>query len=181
MSINKKLFNCIIKHAKLICPNIRKPKYTHEYYLRNILDILTDFVKWSSLKKSKYIKSDYEYHYKTIAKIHKKWSDKGVYTNAHDELVKSKNLNINDKGVIVLFMDSSLMINKNGHDKIGYGGGMCRKKKYTKLTLASNIKGENVAVVVDDVYNKTIKNKCDENLSTIIETLSHDRNSMFDP
>lgn len=51
MTINKKFFNCIIKHAKLLCPNLRKPKFTHEYYLTNILDILTDFVKWSFLLK----------------------------------------------------------------------------------------------------------------------------------
>ena len=35
MSINKKFFDYIIKHAKKLC--FRKLKYTHEYYLINIL------------------------------------------------------------------------------------------------------------------------------------------------
>ena len=48
--MNKQLFECIQKHVNLKCPNKRKPKYTTEYYLTNIIDLLTDFVKWSSLK-----------------------------------------------------------------------------------------------------------------------------------
>ena len=31
--MNKKLFDCILKHIKITCPNQRKPKYTPEYYL----------------------------------------------------------------------------------------------------------------------------------------------------
>lgn len=172
MAINKKLFNCIIKHAKLSCPNLRKPKYTHEYYLTNILDVLTDFVKWSSLQKSKNLESAYEYHYKTIAKIHKKWCDKNVYVNAHNELVKSKNLTENDDGIIVLLIDSTLIINKTGVDKIGYGG-PCKKKKFTKLSLMSNLEGENVAVRMDNI---NVKDKKDYPFKRNIKinTLNHD-------
>ena len=63
-------------HDKLNCPNQRKPKYTPEYYLTNIVDLLTDFVKWSSLKKLVNYNNKFKYHYKTIADVHKLWSGK---------------------------------------------------------------------------------------------------------
>ena len=47
--MKKQLFNHIVNNVKLICPNKRKPKFSPEYYLTNIIDVLTDFVKWSSL------------------------------------------------------------------------------------------------------------------------------------
>ena len=53
--MNKQLFECIIYHDMLNYPNQRKPKYTPEYYLTNIVDLLTDFVKWISLKNQSII------------------------------------------------------------------------------------------------------------------------------
>ena len=69
--MNNKVFGHIIKNVNLLCPNKRKPRYTPEYYLKNITDVLTDFVKWSSLKKSSNCINNYKYHYKTISDIHR--------------------------------------------------------------------------------------------------------------
>ena len=50
--------------------------------------MLTDFVKWSSLKKSVNYINYSTYHYKTIADIHKLWSNNGVYKLAYMEYVQ---------------------------------------------------------------------------------------------
>ena len=157
--MKKQLFNHIIKNVKLLCPNKRKPKYSPEYYLTNITDVLTDFVKWSSLKKSFNSNHDYVYHYKTISDIHRLWTRKGVYKKSYNELVKQKKLCIDDDNKeINLLIDSTLIINKSGVENIGYGSS-CKKKKFTKLSAFSNTEGENVAIVCDPVYIKTIQKK----------------------
>lgn len=48
--MNPNNIKIIIKHVELLCPQIRKPKHSHEYYLINILKVLKDVVTWSSLK-----------------------------------------------------------------------------------------------------------------------------------
>ena len=188
--MDKKLFDCIISHVHSKCPNKRKPKYTSEYYLTNILDVLVDFVKWSSLKKSKNYNGKNRYHYKTIADIHKLWSDSGVYKSAYEELVQKKNITTAKKNIIELLIDSTLIINKTGIECIGYGS-ESRKKKFTKLSALSNIDGKNVAISVDAIktkerlvdplnkYEKNRKNKKnnDPNIVLVkkyIPTLSHD-------
>ena len=42
--MNKTNFNMIIKHVKSLCPQIRKPKHTSAYYLKNILNMLSESV-----------------------------------------------------------------------------------------------------------------------------------------
>ena len=51
-------FDIIIKYANLLCPNKYFSKYTNEYYLKNILYVLNDFVTWKSLHNSKLIDSN---------------------------------------------------------------------------------------------------------------------------
>ena len=136
--IDNNSFEIILKHVNLLCPNKRTPKYTPDYYLSNIIDILSDFVKWSSLRKSKFYKSSNHYHYKTISKIHKKLSDKGVYFNAFNEIIlKNNNLYLSNDNTFELLIDSTLIINKSGIECVGYGS-KCKKKKYTKITGLSN-------------------------------------------
>ena len=94
--MNTQLHDCIIKHVNIKCPNKRKPKYSTEYYLTNIIDLLTDFVKWKSLKKSVNYRNNSKYHYKTIADIHKLWSDNGVYEATYIEYVQKNNMGVED-------------------------------------------------------------------------------------
>ena len=67
----------ILKIVKNKCKQIRKPKYSPEYYLDNIILLLTDLQKWQSLRLLHTTKS--KFHYKTIQKQHLKWSKLDVY------------------------------------------------------------------------------------------------------
>ena len=90
--INNIKFDTIIKYINLICPNEYNTKYTNEYYLKNILFVLNNFVSWKSLKYSKFIESTSEYHYKTIHKKHILWSKKNIYTYtyAYNEMLSNR-------------------------------------------------------------------------------------------
>ena len=52
VELKKEHFNIILKYIKLLCPNKRTPKYSNAYYLTNILDMVSDFTSWRSLRKS---------------------------------------------------------------------------------------------------------------------------------
>ena len=113
---------------------------------------ITHWVKWSSLKKSINYKNNSKYHYKTIADIHKYWSEKKVYEQAYKEYVQKNNI-ISDNKCIELLIDSTLIINKSGIESIGFGTN-CKKKKFTKLSAISNLNTKNIAIIVDKVYDK---------------------------
>ena len=51
MNINNEYIEEVHKLVNKLCPNIRKPKYDFYHYIENIILILTDLIKWSSLKK----------------------------------------------------------------------------------------------------------------------------------
>jgi len=160
------LNNIILKHVKIKCPNRRTPTYTPEYYLINILNLLTDVNSWKSLIKT----TDYNSikcppHYKTISRIHKLWADNNVYSDAFTEYTQTNICNTDNTN---LFIDSTLIINKLGIENIGYGGS-CKKKKFTKLTAITTEEGGIVAILPDKTYEKPI-----ENTNRIRQTLSHD-------
>ncbi len=146
--IKQKHFNTILNYVNKNCPHIRTPKYSSSYYLSNILTILGDFVTWVSLKKSRICKNKFSFHYKTISRIHLKWSRAGVYEDAYKEIVvNDEDLYFTDDETkkIHLFIDATLIINKTGVEGIGYGG-ETKKKKFTKLTALCNSNTENIAV-----------------------------------
>ena len=133
--------------------------------------MMNDFVTWSSLKNSRLCKNKYTYHYKSISRIHHRWSKSGVYQDAYDEIIlNNDNLFISTDVSINLFIDSkpdskpdsTLIINKCGIEGIGYGG-ETKKKKFTKLTVVCNKNIQNVAVypnnVITKITNKVTKNK----------------------
>jgi len=159
--ITKERFDIIVKHARSLCPNIRKPKYTHQYYLTNIIDVLSDFVKWASLRKSINITGKKPYHYKTIADIHKLWSDEGVYASAFAEISKINDTNLDKNDFIELLIDSTLIINKSGIECIGFGS-ESKKKKFTKISALSDHNANCKAIMAHSTYDKEIsfgKNK----------------------
>ena len=80
--------------------------------------MLTDFVKWASLTKSVTYLNKSKYHYKTIADIHKLWSDSGIYLNAYKECIDKNIINCLNNQTIELFIDSTLIINKSGVQSI---------------------------------------------------------------
>ena len=155
--MKKSHFNTIIKYVNLLCPEIRKPKHTPSYYLKNILCVLTDVVKWSSLKTTKRYIGKKEYHYKSIARIHRKWCKSGVYKQAYDEIIlNNDNLYDTSGSTIELLIDSTLIINKGGIECVGYGS-ECKKKRFTKLTAICNTAGNNIAIYPNNVISKTVE------------------------
>lgn len=152
----------ILKYTKLLAPNLRKPKYTHEYYLTNILNLLNDFNSWRSLIKSTDIIKRNKYHYKTIADIHRSWCKKGVYKKAFEE-IRSENLNQNQIEEFDLLIDSTLIINKYGSDDVGYGS-ETRKKRFSKITILTNNSNNKIVNV--------IKN------NTLIKEINFDKNKI---
>ena len=145
LSENK--IDIILKYVELLCPNIRKTKYTARYYLGHIMNVLNEFKTWKSLTKSDSIKKDKKYHYKTIADVYRLWCNNDVFVHAYDEIVHTDSNILNaEKQIMDLLIDSTLIINKGGVEGIGYGSDS-KKKKFTKLTMLSNRNGQNVAVV----------------------------------
>ena len=158
-------FNTILKYADLLCPNEYNSKYTNEYYLKNILYVLNNFISWKSLQYSKLIESDKEYHYKTIHKKHILWSNANVYYYAYNDMLNNNTINNITENIII---DNTLIINKYGSQEIGYGNGETRKKKYISLTAVINENNKPVLIF----NNNTIKK---EN----INTLPHDTKSLI--
>lgn len=156
--------NIILKYVKKFAANKRKPKYTAEYYLDNILHLINDFNSWETLKKSNTLSKDSKkYHYKTIADIHRLWSKLGVYSEAFKEII-NKNINFveDDKKSFDIMIDSTLIVNKNGSDNVGFGGSACRKKKFSKLTAICNEEGKLVNIIPNITYEKEIPTYCDK-------------------
>lgn len=154
-----------MKYINLLCPNEYNPKYDNEYYLKNILYVLNNFVSWKSLKYSKFLESDKEYHYKTIHKKHMLWSSKNVYEYAYNDILNNNSDNDVTENIII---DNTLIINKYGSQEIGYGNGESRKKKYTSLTTIIN---ENNKPIL--MFNNKINKK------EYINTLPHETNSLL--
>ena len=174
--ICKLKFDIIIKYANLLCPNEYNSKYNNEYYLNNILYVLNNFVSWKSLKYSKLLLSDKEYHYKTIHKKHILWSNNKVYEYAYNDILNNNtNCNITENIII----DNTLIINKYGSQDVGYGNCESRKKKYTSLTSIINENNKQVVLF----NNKTkLKEKNNKNINAqkeYINTLPHDTSSLL--
>jgi hypothetical protein len=182
-TLSEKNFGIIIKYVKKLCPNKRTPKYTNEYYLTNILDLLDDFVSWRSLKKSINYKNGEmvdkskieiikDNHYKTICAKHNLWTIKKVYEKAYTEITKNTTNAVANKNQLQLIIDATNIINKSGVEGIGYGS-ECKKKKFTKLTVISDNNGILLSVIANQTNDKMIKFKnSDKEIS--ITTLEHD-------
>ena len=128
-------FNLILKYADIYKPAKYNTKYSNKYYLKHIFDALETVVSYKSLMKLKSIKSSYEFHYKTINKIHLEWSRNGVYENAYKEILKTKKC----CGITTnIYIDTTLIVNKSGVEGIGFGCGQSRKKKFTSVAATCN-------------------------------------------
>lgn len=175
-------FDLIIKYVNKLCPNIRKPKYSNKYYLENILNLLTDFVSWRSLKKSLTYKfgelinktkeeQKKDNHYKTICAKHVEWARKNVYMSAYTEILGRKITENEKKDTLQLIIDATNIINKSGIEGVGYGT-KCKKKKFTKLTGLSDTKANMVTIIENKTKEKEIEFENGKKIK--IQTLEHD-------
>lgn len=116
-----------------LCPNKRKTKYSFDYYLKNIIHVLKDVVTWESLTIL-YPIGTKKNHYKTIEAKFIEWSKLGIFEKAYNiVLEKYKFTNIDSSTTLNLFIDVSLINNKNGTTLAEYG--LNKKKKITKLSV----------------------------------------------
>ena len=155
--MNNKLIdniNIILKHANKICPQKYNSKYNNEYYLKHIIHVLKDVSSWKSLQNLIFNdKKMSPYHYKTINKIHIKWSKNNVYTDAFEEI---KNNNNECDVTENLYIDGTLIINKHGINDVGYGCGESKKKKFSSITVVCNENIKPICFFSNDVNTKTI-------------------------
>lgn len=125
----KKLF---LKLSSKYDPQIRKSKYTHSYYLDQIILLFTHLSSWRSLKAVK-IKS----HYTSVYKKFRKWTQLDLFNKTYKMMIK-KNIKFGD--TCNLLIDSSIINNFNGSEltqKKYYD----RKHKATKLSVITSQKG----------------------------------------
>src|SRR5436309_14511105 len=107
MNKKDKVYQCykkyILEEAKLKFLEVRKRKYSLQYYLDNFIRVLNDVTKWESL--SLINQNENTYHWKSIYNEFKKWTAKNVFIDAHhnflqnnyfkiSRITKSKKLNI---------------------------------------------------------------------------------------
>lgn len=135
------------------CKNKRTPKYSIEYYLYNIVLVMKETTSWKSLNKFYDFKP---YHYKTINKIHLKWSKLNIYNIVYNKLLQ-KNILDKLKGSknLTLFIDSTNIYNKNGSENVGFGANP--KKKESKLSIICD-EHKNVLSLTLVNTNKKISN-----------------------
>ena len=116
---DKKFLKFVLKLIEERCPNIRKPKYSNEYYIRKIIFMLRTGCSYRDL--------DYDgnkrNHYSSIQKKYKLYCTKKIFEDAYNKLIKKYNRrmyrNIDNSENINLFIDSTQIRNKNGKTLIG--------------------------------------------------------------
>jgi hypothetical protein len=116
-------------------PNIRKRKFSLEYYLDNFLHVLTDVSNWYNLNLI--YKNEKTYHYKSIYNEYNKWSKDGIFENAFKMFMQENYFKISkvkQNKKINLFIDVVKISNKLGSEYVTINGEY-RKKNVTQLTV----------------------------------------------
>jgi transposase len=140
--INKIILKCINK----LCPNKRLPKYTNSYYLKLIQHVCKTGCQWNQLIC--------ECHHTSVYKTFCKWTANGVFEKAYEKLRSLFMIDNKYKDPFkLLIIDSCIIKNNKGSDKIGYHHKE-KSKKGTKISviidsnnrfpLAINIESANV-------------------------------------
>ena len=159
--------NEIIELINIVSPNSREPKYSNKYYLYNIILLLTDLQKWKSL--SLLHRDKKKNHYKTIQDKHLEWSKLNIYEDAYRIMLKKyKHIDLKKSANLVLFIDSSIIYNKNGNENIGFG-----QNPKKQDTVISAICDENKVIhslIVTKTQFKKRKRKNKNNTETTIKT-----------
>ena len=134
--MNNDFHDCILKIAYERLPYIRKPKYTHEYFLKMFCHILNDVTSYKAL--SRLINNDCKYHYKYINQVFNKWTQLNIFKDAYEMSVQKyiSLQNINCHSTIETYIDTTNINNKNGRELVNYGS--YKKKKICKLSVISD-------------------------------------------
>jgi hypothetical protein len=121
---NDTIYNCckkyILQFAIEKYPEIRKRKYTLQYYLDNFIYVLNDVTKWESLRLIN--KNETKYHWKTIYNEYKKWSNDHIFEKSYIKFIQNnyfKLAKVRTNKKINLFVDVTKINNRSGNEKIG--------------------------------------------------------------
>ena len=144
-----------------------KIKYSNEYYLNCILEVLQYVTSWHVLSKLKVCSSIATNHYKTVHQKFKKWISQNVFINAFNKYICKSNSNL-------LYIDATPINNKYGSENITLQVEN-KKKKITKLSVISNSNGFVYSIVPFDI-NMSLK----KNNKIIYSTSVHDTKMIND-
>ena len=140
-------------------PNIRKRKYSLEYYLNNFIYMLNDLCKWESLKLIH--KNKDKYHYKTIYNEYNKWCRDNIFTDAFRIFIRENYFKISKvrkNKKLSLFIDVVKINNLYGSEYI-YIDNENKKKNITPLTFISDENGLPLTYRHIDINRKIGKRK----------------------
>lgn len=156
----------ILDAVNMLYKRKRRPKYTNEYLVKQILDCNLNYNTWSSYGKTlnKYTNKP-KFHHKYLNEIYLKWSRLNIFELAYKNII-NENLNYNPD-ILKLNTDVTCISNKYGSEKIGVNPEY-PKKNVTKLALLNTL--NNTPIGVNIIENKQI-------LKTH-KTLCHDKTSL---
>lgn len=134
--IDSSIYDFLLNEINLLCPSRRRPKYPLSHYF----DILLFILKTGcSFRDSCFFLSVPKNHFTTVFKKFSSWSSQGIFNIIHDKLLESYSRTyFNNLKYLDVFIDSSNIRNKNGHDLISYGFKDRGKK------------GNNISFIVDE-------------------------------
>ncbi len=108
---------CFIYSSPIVDPEIRKKKFTNEYYLNMIFLLLDSVVNWKNFMLL--APNNKKYHYKTIYNKFTKWSHLNVFKYAFKIYNSLNYIKINHK-ILDLFIDCTYISNTSGIENVGY-------------------------------------------------------------
>lgn len=156
----------ILKEIDTLFIRIRKPKYSNEYLLDNILECNLNYQSWAKYGHvlRKFTKLP-KFHNKYLNEIYLHWSSLGIFESAYKNLIND-NL-IYDQFDLKLNTDVTCVSNMYGKEQIGINPEYT-KKHVTKLGILNTLNNTPISAFVID--NKKI-------LKTH-NTLCHDKTSI---
>ena len=138
-----------------------KRKYSIDYYLNLIFELINDVNNWNAISKLKIynpiIKNNNKipkYHWKTVQNLFNKWSRDGIFKIGFDNYINKKNINTNE---IDLFIDTAFINNKYGVENIALNTDN-KKKRSTKISFLSDA-DKFIYSVASVLINSNIKRK----------------------
>lgn len=118
-----------------------KRKYTIDYYLNLMFELINDVNNWHGISKLKIYNPINKnnnhipkYHWKTVQNLFNKWSKDGIFKMGFDNYINDKTIKVNE---IDLFIDTTQINNKYGVENIALNVDN-KKKKATKISFLAD-------------------------------------------
>jgi hypothetical protein len=133
--INETFKKCILEVVSEELPHKKKPKYSNENYLSDFIYILTDLIRWESLRLLHPDRP--QYYYKTAQDKFLQWSRCNIFEKAYFRLLKKYTISeLKRSTTLNLFIDTADINNKYGSELVKYGKN--KKKRVTKISYIAD-------------------------------------------